>query len=125
MAACIVEAGVSIGLSAILIHLLILDLRSWDGSFMGGGPPEPVTIPTLDIVVLVLLPVLALLAGAVPAALKASSKADTVVAIGVSFFVCSSVAIVFFFVFQVLIWLTPIILLPVFILIPILVDRWI
>lgn len=100
MAACIVEAGVSIGLSAILIHLLILDLRSWDGSFMGGGAPEPVTIPTLDIVVLVLLPVLALLAGAVPAALKASSIADTALAIGVSFLVCSGVAIVFFLFFR-------------------------
>lgn len=130
--ACILEAGVGTGVSAALLDLIVMELKSWDDGFFGGGPPEPFKPPPLNVAALVILPVVAVFAGATPSMIREHYSTGSGKALGLSVVLCLGAALVWVLLFAIglnaenLPNLVRLIFIPAipFVLVPLLVDRW-
>ena len=120
------------GASAALLDLITIELQSWDNGFFGDGPPEPFKPPPLDVAALVILPVVAVFAGAAPAIANANFSQNRWAALGLSVLLCFGAGTAWFLLFALglnaenLPNLVRVIIIPAtpFIVVPLLVDRW-
>lgn len=129
--ACAVEGGVGIGASATLLNLIIQALQAWEDSGFWGGA-EPFRTPLLHVAAFMVLPVVAVLAGASPPLLRENSSMGGIRALGLSVILCLGAGLLWITLFALglnaenLPNLVRLVFIPAipFILVPLLVVRW-
>lgn len=87
--ACVLEAGVAIGISAIVHHFFLLAISSMGSSFLWSDSEETVPVyPLWEQGALLVLPVLAVLAGAAPSLMRAGSATKKIKLLSISSALC-------------------------------------